>query len=112
MKPGDRVKQRASGKQGKILRIEGDQAIVDTPDGEKAWALSNLRATSTTVAPRGMASVNDRMRAAVRMVEEGVDRVEVQRIYGVHRSLLQSWVDAVRAERADQENLEKARRTG
>ena len=47
-------------------------------------------------APRGLARIDERMRAAARLVEEGETRRAVAAVYGVSASTVAQWVQRVR----------------
>lgn len=110
--PGDRVRQKSSGRQGKVLRVEGEHVYVDGPDGEVRWNVRSCVPVVKTHGPRGRQPVTERMLAAARMVDEGVDRVEVMRLHGIERQELQAWIELVSEARADERNLRAIRRTG
>lgn len=106
------MRQKSSGIQGRVLSVDGDHVVVDGPDGERRWKVSGLKLVVTERGPRGVQPVTERMVAAVRMVDEGVDRPTVMRLYQVERYVLQQWIEIVRTAREDEKNLEAMKRTG
>ena len=106
--PGDRVKRRRDGTLGEVLELRGDELVVLVEGERRTWSRGTVVPVLVSHPPRGLQSVSDKVRAAVRLVREGEARTAVAALYGVRVETVTQWVAQVRAAEEDDRN----RRTG
>lgn len=107
MTPGSRVRRRRDGAIGKVLRVEGDDLVVEVSDGDvRRWQQSSAHVIGGERAPRGVATVTEAQRQALAMLRGGADRRAIAARMGVSRDRVDEYIArACEAER-EARNLE------
>lgn len=105
MNPGDRVRFTSGGPIATVLEVHGELLVVDVDGERREWRTRSVAAISKTIAPRGVARVNDRMLAAARQAAEGATRAELAKLYNVSTHTISQWIANVAAAAEDARNL-------
>lgn len=98
---GDQVKLSNTRQMGTVEEVDGDDVVVSIDGSTRRWSRRNVTRIARTIAPRGLARVDDRKRAAARMQSEGMTRAEIARIYGISVHTLCRWLEDVAQAAAD-----------
>jgi hypothetical protein len=103
------MRHAQTGRVGRLVE-EREQTVVVELDGlRREWSRRAAIAIPAEIAPRGLVTIDERMRASARLHREGATTRELAALHCVSVRTVQGWLRLVAAADADARRLEQIR---